>query len=184
MTKATTDAEALAVAGFKKTCSSCGQTKWAVRGGGDFNKYASPDGFYKACKACLNATRGTRARQRESADAATPTSLPDKCPTFLAPPPDWDWGPQASCATYPGDLWFSDDLDDQDKAILICATCPVKAECEANALHITRQLYMAGDIDTDVGIQAGLKPYQRMDRLRATLPKGHRVRSNKRKVLA
>lgn len=37
------------------------------------------------------------------------------------------------CADMGPDLWFSDTHDGQAKAMAICATCPVKAECLAAA---------------------------------------------------
>lgn len=51
---------------------------------------------------------------------------------------DQDWRPRAACRNHPHpDLWFPTGTEDvvRDAAVAICETCPVRAECLADAMR-------------------------------------------------
>lgn len=64
-----------------------------------------------------------------------------------------DWRDRAACVGQDPELFFSDWVADQDKAIRICASCPVLAQCRADAL--------ATEPVIAHGIRAGLTGNQR-----------------------
>jgi WhiB family redox-sensing transcriptional regulator len=61
------------------------------------------------------------------------------------------WHVHASCTSDQGDLFFSDNPDDQADAKAICRSCPVRRECAIWALD-SRQEY---------GVWGGLTPDER-----------------------
>jgi hypothetical protein len=71
--------------------------------------------------------------------------------------PDPSWGDAAPCRGKPHALFFGapGEAFDPTAALALCSTCPVKAECEADAIHY-------GDIDADGnavhGVIAGKAP--------------------------
>ena len=49
------------------------------------------------------------------------------------------WQEQALCANAETDFWFSDDQNEQRKAIAFCEVCPVKQQCLAYILSFPRE---------------------------------------------
>lgn len=45
-----------------------------------------------------------------------------------------DWMDDAACASKPTRWWYSNDLGDEARAKMVCATCPVIQDCEAYAM--------------------------------------------------
>ena len=45
-----------------------------------------------------------------------------------------DWRDQAACTYVDPDLWFPEKGESSDEAKRICRTCPVQADCLADAL--------------------------------------------------
>lgn len=45
------------------------------------------------------------------------------------------WELQAECRLHPASWWFSDDKATRDRAVKVCAACPVKKPCLEGALE-------------------------------------------------
>ena len=109
----------------------------------------------KACQACLDANR--LGKQRRMSRVAAPKRMRqpqvgerDAFPVL----PRADWMEQAACRGVDPEWFFSDDRNDQAKAVLTCERCQVRDRCLGYAL--------AGGHD---GIWAGYLPHE-LDRLR------------------
>ena len=71
---------------------------------------------------------------------------------------DGTWRAQAACVGHDPELWFADSKErqgrrDTDTALRICNSCPVKAECLTETLHVEQR--------TRHGIYGGTTPDDR-----------------------
>lgn len=73
------------------------------------------------------------------------------------------WEHRARCRGAPPDLFFEDTPSNEREARKLCAVCPVREECLADAMYYTVEFMKDGDSHLDSGLYGGLNVAERQE---------------------